>query len=437
MRSDRNNAEQSLQWIWWLHPALLFALVVGGTFLVAAMQSDAAYRLYGTPKYVTAEHVLLAFAAIAAFGTGYQLSQSTGRIPHATPRRIHRVVRYAFWLTMLLTLVGYAAWLMVAVRNGLTLGMLREFLTTDDPEVWETLSKEVFVSWKGVTTASQFAVAAVPLGVWLYFDGERALIWPLTLLVALAAVRAIAFSERLAVIELLLPIVVIGLRTCLLGKPVSKLTRRGLQFAPLLGLAGLLVFFGGSEYLRSWRYYQHEFDSFADFTLWRMAGYYSTAHNNGAMALQTQPPYPLPYATIRSIWLIPGLSTTPLGYQNITGIDPAERHEQMLEQFGTPELNNEGGLFQPALDFGLGGFLLFWLASGFISGRLYRHYLVGTLAGLTMYPLIIIAILETPRFLYLCYTRALPGLVVLGIVLWLARRPASSAVVPAPAVSIG
>ena len=72
----------------------------------------------------------------------------------------------------------------------------------------------------------------------------------------------------------------------------------------------------------------------------------------------------------------------------------------MLEQFGTPELNNEGRLFQPALDFGLGGYVLFWLASGFVSGRLYRHYLVGTLAGLTLYPLVVIAILETPRFLY-------------------------------------
>src|SRR5207244_9947781 len=143
--------------------------------------------------YVTAKHVLLAIAAIAAFGLGYQLSQSTGHIPRATPRRVHRVVRYAFWLTTLLTLVGYAAWLGIALRNGLTLDMLREFFTTDDPQVWETLSKEVFVNWKGVTTASQFSVAAVPLGVWLYFQGQRVLVWPLILLLALAAVRAVAF----------------------------------------------------------------------------------------------------------------------------------------------------------------------------------------------------------------------------------------------------
>jgi hypothetical protein len=437
MRRAYDNADNSLQRLWWLQPALLFALVVGGTMLTAAMTSDAGYRLYGTPKYITAWHVGLAFAAIAAFAIGCQLAQATGRMPSATPRRVQRIVLVAFWISTLLTLVGYAAWLLVAMRNGLTLGMLREFLTTDDPEVWETLSKEVFVSWKGVTTASQFAIAAVPLGTWLVFHGERRLIWPISMLLVLAAVRAIVFSERLAIIELLVPIALIWLRTSILGKPIFGITRRMLQLAPVLSVVGLFVFFGGSEYLRSWRYYQHEFDSFTAFTFWRISGYYSTAHNNGAMALETQPPYPVPYSTVRSFWLIPGLSNTPLGYQKITGIEPSERHEQMLERFGTPELNNEGGLFQPALDFGVGGYLLFWLASGVVSGRIYRHYLVGTLAGLTLYPLIVIAILETPRFLYLCYTRSLPGLVVLAILLWWAHRPAVYASARAPALSTG
>src|SRR3954464_6726055 len=177
MQRANDNADHSLQRFWRPHPALLFALVTGSTITVAAMTSDVGYRLYGAPKYLTTWHVGLAFAAIAAFGLGCQLAQATGRMPAATPRRVASLVRLAFWITTLLTLVGYAAWALVAVRNGLTLGMLREFLTTDDPQVWETLSKEVFVSWKGVTTASQFAVAAVPLGMWLIFRGERLFMW--------------------------------------------------------------------------------------------------------------------------------------------------------------------------------------------------------------------------------------------------------------------
>src|SRR5262249_5445712 len=158
------------------------------------------------------------------------------------------------------------------------------------------------------------------------------------------------------------------------------------------------------------------------------------------MALETQPPFTLPYATVRSLWLIPGLSKTALGYPAFTGIDPTDRHDQMLEKLGTPELNNEGGLFQPVLDFGVGGSLLFWLGSGFVAGRMYRHFLVGTLAGLLLYPLIIVAILETPRFLYLSYTRSFPGLLALGLVLWLARRRTSrqpTAVPGASAICVG
>jgi hypothetical protein len=119
---------------------------------------------------------------------------------------------------------------------------------------------------------------------------------------------------------------------------------------------------------------------------------------------------------------LPGLDRTPLGYSRLTGVDPIARHEAMLERYGTLELNNEGGLFQPALDFGVAGMLLFWLASGFWAGRLYRGYLGGTLAGMTLYPLMFLAILETPRLLYLTYPRALPALAMLLVVTWLTAR---------------
>ena len=144
------------------------------------------------------------------------------------------------------------------------------------------------------------------------------------------------------------------------------------------------------------------------------------------MALTTQRSYPLPYATIRQLWSIPGLNSTPFGYTEMTGVDPVQQHELMLEKYGTPELNNEGGVFQPALDFGTGGYLLFWFGAGFVGGRLYRHYLVGTLPGLTIYPLVLVAILETPRLLYLSSTRSFPALVALSVLAWQAQAHAKS-----------
>ena len=434
MQTARLQNEPVLRRIWWLDPSLLFAVVIGGTMLAAFAQTDAAFRLYGTPKYIGLAHLLLAFAAALVFAIGRWLATATGRVPPSTPQAAEKTVRFWFWLATGLTLFGYAVWLALGVKNGFTFGTIREFLTTDDPQLAESMFDDMFATWKGVTTCTQFGIAAVPLGLWLFFRGHRQFAWPLALLIALAAVRGLIFSERLALIELVVPGCVVAIRFVLLGQPLSSVRSLAVQLLPLLGLAALLLVFGGYEYFRSWRYYVHDFDSFTEFTIWRVSGYYTTAHNNSALALETQPTYPLPYATLRQFWSIPGLSDSPFGYQRLTGIDPLTRHTAMLEQFATPELNNEGGLFQPALDFGWAGYLAFWFVCGFVSGRLYRAYLVGALPGLTLYPLVFLAILETPRYLYLCYPRSLPAIVTLLVVAWLTSRAAQPAFAPSAAI---
>ncbi len=246
--------------------------------------------------------------------------------------------------------------------------------------------------------------------------------WPIALVIFMATMRALLFSERMAVIELVLPVLVISLRARVLGRSFSAIHTTGLRLAPLIGVVGLVLFFAGFEYFRSWRYYRDDFDSYPTFVLWRLGGYYTTAHNNGAMALEKQSPYPIPYTTLRQFWGFPGMSSTPLDYKKLTGFDPVVRQDEMLEESGNIELNSDGGLFQPAMDYGLGGLVLFWFGCGFVSGRMYRQFLVGTLAGICIYPLILLAILETPRLLYLCYTRTVPGLAVLFVVIWLTSR---------------
>jgi hypothetical protein len=311
---------------------------------------------------------------------------------------------------------GYAAWLAVGVKNGFSIAVLRELLTTDDPLFAENLHRDVFNTIQGVTTCTQFGVAAVPLGVWLFFRGRRNVIWAIVGMFGLAVLRAIVFSERLAVIELLVPATIVTLRMQFLGHKCSSGRRWFFELAPIAGAIALLLFFGSFEYFRSWRFYRYEFDSYPQFVVWRVAGYYTTAHNNSAMALETRSPYPVPFATVQSLWTLAGMANKSLQYENVTAVNPDSRHLAMLEQFGTPELNNEGGLFQPALDFGLAGMLLFWFGYGFVAGRSYRFFLVGNLMGVMFYSLIFLAILETPRFLYLSYTRALPPVAMLVLI---------------------
>jgi len=201
--------------------------------------------------------------------------------------------------------------------------------------------------------------------------------------------------------------------------------RQTLWAAPLLGALTLVCAFSAFESVRSWKYYRHDFNSYWEFTAWRLSGYFTTADNNGAMALATDQVRPLPYFTLRSLWEFPGLRDSFVGYQQLTGVDVQEAHTKMLEQYGTIELNNEGGLFQPALDFGWGGFLLYWLGYGFFSTRLYRSFQAGSLLGITLYPLVYMSLLEVPLILFLFYTRMFPPLAALLATAWLAKHALS------------
>lgn len=417
--------------LWWLDPAWLFAAVVGGTMLAAALQSEEAYRLYGTPKYIEIKHVLLTVAAILLFTVGSRLFSPHRQVQVDSPQDSIRVVHRWFWILFWLTLIGYAVWGAQGIRNGFSLGMLKEILTDPQGTPEETIRTELFPTIPGVTTAVQFGVAVMLLGAWLFIHGERQVAWPMVLIFCLAVFRGLLWSERLAAIELVVPVFVVWLQARVLGHEFRTRVRAALHLAPAMGVLALALFFGAAEYFRSWVYYQDDFDSIADFTFWRLSGYYTTAHNNGAMAMETQSPFPLPYWTVRPLWTLPGQENSFLAYDRVTGLDPKVVHVDMLKNYGTPELNNEGGLFMPLIDYGVLGFLVFWFCFGYLAGRLYRGYSAGALTGMLLYPLFFLAILETPRLLYLSYTRSAPAIVALLIVAWAAKRPTSHVAIPA------
>jgi oligosaccharide repeat unit polymerase len=406
------------QRIWWLHPAWLFALIIGSTMALAISQTDQNYLLYDTPKYLNKYHGLLAVGSIVAFTIGSRFASVTGRIPFPIGKESLPWLKLCFYVLSGLSLLGYLIWLAVAIKNGFSLGLLREVLLGDDAKLAFVLSTEFFVNIPGVTTATQFAIAAVPLGVWLFSKGNRYVIVPVALLLVIGLMRAITLNERSAFIELIVPASIVAIRQFILHRPLPWLAVSSLRLAPFLGVFFLIFFFGCAEYFRSWKYYQKDFDSIVDFTMWRLSGYYTTAHNNGAMALETESDNHLPFYTFQSLWLFPGISKLPIGFANLVGFDALDRKEYMLERFGTIELNNEGGLFAPAVDFGVLGFLIFWFIGGFLSGRLYRSFILGSIAGIMFYPVFFLAILETPRLLYLSNTRSFPAIIaIIAIIL--------------------
>jgi hypothetical protein len=242
------------------------------------------------------------------------------------------------------------------------------------------------------------------------------------LIAILAVLRAILNSERLALIELVVPTAILLVRVVVLPTKDYLWMRRAGIVAPIVAPLALAVVFGSFEYVRSWHYYVDDFDSYPQFVVWRLSGYYTTAHNNAAMAIETGHYPPLPYFTLEPFWKFPGVESSPFGYQKLTGMDMPETYTAMLENFGNPELNNGGGLFQPMLDWGLPGSLIFWLGYGLLAGRLYQNYLRGNLSGLLIYPLVFHTLLDVPRVLVICNPRFTPAIAVLILVVLTAQQ---------------
>ena len=128
-----------------------------------------------------------------------------------------------------------------------------------------------------------------------------------------------------------------------------------------------------------------------DFTLMRFFGYYSTSHNNGALAWQMDHNLSAPFHTMQWFWNFPLLGHTPLSYQSVTGVDPMWEYTRLLNRYGSAEFNNPGGVFARYARFrgaGGAGFLArFWFPGGppvqkLFGGRLGRPVALSLLCHL-------------------------------------------------------
>ena len=148
-----------------------------------------------------------------------------------------------------LRFVAYIVWFAVGIKNGLNLGLIMDILHRASDANYD-LRKEYFKTIPGVTTGTQFGLTVIVLGIPLgVAKGWRTVRWQLLSVFLLGLVRALLNSERLAVIELLVPLVVsfIWLRPAT-GRLLRFLTR----FAPVVAAAFLYLFFAAGEYFRSW-----------------------------------------------------------------------------------------------------------------------------------------------------------------------------------------
>lgn len=391
--------------LWWLHPGRITVLVVLPLYLAVAGFD---FTRVVKNVYLPSPLYWWGLAMIGAMLVGI-----LGALAHAPQaqralREPPRISRAVMLLLLVLTTAAYVLWLgPLALRPELLL----EIVHSERAEVRDTLSTS-----PGITTFTQLGVAYViaygikcGAGVQRVSRLEHA---GFVLVFALAVLRAFAWAERLAVLELLVCYTVARMAYLRLPGPGAW---RLASVAPAVAPFVLYAVFTGSEYFRSWDYYKDQYASVWHFTFERLLTYYATAVNNGIGILTDLRGWPTFDGAHTLSWLhkMPGLG--PIMDAAVGSGQPME--QDWLEVYARPEFNSPTAYFRILLDLGYFGAIVFLLALGWLLGRAYVGFGLGHRYGLLTYPVWVLFLVESLRYSYLAETRFVPlavGLLLLA-----------------------
>lgn len=414
---------------WWLNPMWLAPMAVApGLLMVAVTPPDLFADAFGAPKLLTGDWALLVVLLTLCVMLGAFVGQSTARERPALARQvgpqtaqyIARAAVVLFWLTV----AGYVLWALVGASRGVTpVSALSAVFGGGVSRLKDQLHPVA-----GVTTLTQFGAPAVAMlmiavrtGSWI--SPRRARRY-LIALVVLALVRSFVYAERLALLEIVVPMIVVAFGWP--RRPRGASRRLLVTVLPLLAPVALLMFFGTFEYLRSWSsdYYRAKYAgrSYSEFVVTRVESYYATALNNGVIINENDNRLrPIPWFTLRGAWDFP-LTRLYVDYPELAGVDVSRDYADTLKFVANPEFNNQSGVLLPVYDLGRPGAAAYWLLVGALLGRAYRLFRRRDPVGLVVFPSVFIGIAELGRILYWPTGRALPGLAAALIVGYAIRR---------------
>jgi oligosaccharide repeat unit polymerase len=421
---------------WWLNPMIVFAaLSMVGPILAVSLSSATFANYWLTPKYFGAPEFWITAAYVGAFLIGAafiwaRFRRRTGGTLEITGRQLDVLSLCGAWLFSL-TLLGYAIWVVLGYTSGVGFGEVISALAQNAGTVFQV--KQQTGTLSGLTTMTQFGPVVVAINAIISLSPARPRRWRSTaIVIVLAAMRSSLFAERLALIEVLLPILVIhfAVREGRSEKPRNRMLRVALPLiAPLL----LAAYFGASEYSRSWgTYYEYTYQggSYVAFVVQRLGGYYATASNNSALLVDNaQARLPLPYWTVEFLWHVPIVSSVAT-YQAATGQqEPSAVWPTTLSIDANPEFNNPGGILPAEADYGLVGGGVFWLALGLLVGLAYSRLRKGRVSSLLVYSVVFVGLLDSGREAYLGSGRFIPTFVaalIVGAVLQRAAKQSAT-----------
>lgn len=375
--------------------------------------SSADYGIWESPKFLVGEYARALTIAVAALFLGLGMLRAMSRRNGSTTLTFsYRQVAFlkrAYKVLFLLTLLGYLLWIGTAYLQGVGFADLVAVLNRESGSIQDLKSNSRPIG--GLTTFTQFGPVALVLGVMLakMGCGGRSYLW----ILALSLLRVFFYAERLALIELLVPYL---LMSVLLTRQDQR-ARRFIAFAPIVMVPVLWVVFAVSEYTRSWVYYQEITD--LPFTKWvtlRLLGYYTTSFNHSALFADAYGTSDAPpFYSVLAFWDAPIVGSI-IKHPGINGIPVGDWWSQTLALNSNPEFNNTGSFLVTYAEFGLIGMALIWLFVGVLLGVLFNQLSKGSVPALLTYPCVFVGILELPRLIYWSQGRATPALLALLVI---------------------
>jgi oligosaccharide repeat unit polymerase len=401
---------------WWARPHSFTVLFLAPLFVICASLPDEVFLTWKHGQnFLTTDAFATGLSALGIFALAAQLASRTGarRAPaygigsgRIIARTQYRGIVYSI---LCVTLAAYLLLLGPAIRDpslaaALYSGAIHPAEMRERLDAIPGVSSFVNLGPLYVTllllqrTLTGYRLTNFDKAVFILFS-------------VLVVARMFLWSERLALLEILVPVAIIRIA------PMTQ-HRALIALLPFLGVLVLGAFFGVTEYFRSWAHtYSGTGISFTEFVATRFLGYYATAVNNAALVFTAFDPLYIPYGTAKWFFKFPLLSTADSSSASLYG-----RIEMAFWTAANPELNNTSGIFAPIHDFGVvGGFAILALL-GVITGRLLRGFTDQKLMPILLFPTWMTGVYELLRIFYWGDPRYFPILAVTPIVCWLLSR---------------
>jgi hypothetical protein len=436
--TDKNNKGASaaqgevvvrLSFPWWLHPGWAAGVFIAVVPIASASQIQDSFQLWGVPRYIDFSLAMLgvlsglAFLCAAVFAGGFRHSAVVSvALSARVVSRLHQLAIAMFALALL----GYAAWFGLSFIRGAALADFVSVISFEDGAV--SGLKDVSPPVAGVTTLTQLGVVSAAIMMFLRRSNAGTYSNQLYVLVGLALFRSFFYGERLALIEVALPLIIIMF---VVEAPSSRPRRwipRYLRLpralVPVLMVPAIWALFAFFEYSRSWLYYRDVVNSsFVEYVSTRLLGYYTTTVNNGALYHQLlSSQHHDPYFSFAFLWDAPGIGWF-VGSPDILGTSPRAWWSSTLTNLANPEFNNEGTFLITDADLGTPLSIVYWAALGLAVGYAYNRARGGDVRFLLAYATIFLGLLEISRINYWTQGRFIPILVGCIVVIASVGRP--------------